>query len=352
MPLDKKRIEGFGGSSSVLQCPEGHNLQSWNARAGYCDGCRKRVNDGDTVMDCRRCNFYLCASCQTTYTPPDNSIWGAFSSMVEFVKQDFAEMAADLRALAGDEDDAEPAGAAQPAAQEEASGEVEPPQTWVSPHEREEAQEIFAEFCERYPEQRATPDEDALESLWTRVSLLYGCSLHPGPIALAVCQQLRMPKDDQHWQPRLRALVAVAFFHDKGAVGREISNAIARRAEELIRRLVAVAECREAALELLQLHGKDVSPDCGEPTPTPGVAGAAAAAVLSKDRPPPPSPPPTSKAAAPASSPAAASPAASVDLLDLPPEEPPSVIPSLSPPVMLPGGTTRANGSGDLLDLL
>lgn len=286
-------------------------------------------------MDCRRCNFYLCSACQTTYTPPDNSIWGAFSSMVDFVKQDFAEMAADLRALTGADEDETPQ---QQMASETVVREVEH-QPYISAHEREEAQEILAEFCERYPESRIVPDEDALDGLWTKVSLLYGCSLHPGSITAAVCQQLRWPKGEQHWQPRLRALHALAFFHEKGAVGREISNAVSKRAEELLRRLAIVPECQEKATELLRLYGKDVVAS-GNATGSVGdsavgTSASAAAASLKESDAKPEVPP--------------AAIMQSIDLLDIPPDEPPSVIPSISPPTLRTSGATK---SGDLLDLL
>lgn len=47
----------------VWQCPAGHRLQPWVATAGRCDGCNQKVHDGESVMDCRSCNWYLCGDC-------------------------------------------------------------------------------------------------------------------------------------------------------------------------------------------------------------------------------------------------------------------------------------------------
>merc|ERR1712228_1022838 len=47
----------------LSRCLEGHVLLPWVARAGHCDGCHKRVQDGEHVMDCRKCNWYLCEAC-------------------------------------------------------------------------------------------------------------------------------------------------------------------------------------------------------------------------------------------------------------------------------------------------
>lgn len=48
---------------AVPACPIGHRLSFGPAAAGTCNGCRKLVLDGEHVMDCRRCNFYLCGAC-------------------------------------------------------------------------------------------------------------------------------------------------------------------------------------------------------------------------------------------------------------------------------------------------
>lgn len=47
----------------VSQCPQGHPLELWLARAGECDGCFRQVAKGERVLDCRECNWYLCRGC-------------------------------------------------------------------------------------------------------------------------------------------------------------------------------------------------------------------------------------------------------------------------------------------------
>jgi len=49
----------------LSRCLEGHMLHPWAARAGLCDGCGRRVLDGERVMDCRKCNWYLCEACHS-----------------------------------------------------------------------------------------------------------------------------------------------------------------------------------------------------------------------------------------------------------------------------------------------
>jgi hypothetical protein len=49
---------------AVEQCPRGHDLKPWAAIGpGTCDGCNKAVQDGEHVLDCRSCNWYLCTLC-------------------------------------------------------------------------------------------------------------------------------------------------------------------------------------------------------------------------------------------------------------------------------------------------
>jgi len=52
-------VQEFAGS-----CPAGHGLKAWVSNAiGDCDGCGKEVPVGTEVMDCRRCNWFLCEDC-------------------------------------------------------------------------------------------------------------------------------------------------------------------------------------------------------------------------------------------------------------------------------------------------
>jgi len=58
------------------KCPKGHELVSWKAKAGHCDGCGNMVFKDDHVMDCRACNWYLCSRC---HPQPDTTFWGAIT---------------------------------------------------------------------------------------------------------------------------------------------------------------------------------------------------------------------------------------------------------------------------------
>lgn len=60
-PNAKDRVEV--GTVLVARCPMGHKLELVAAQAGTCNGCRVRILDGDPVMDCRKCNWYLCKTC-------------------------------------------------------------------------------------------------------------------------------------------------------------------------------------------------------------------------------------------------------------------------------------------------
>jgi len=59
------REEAVTGKPAVVtQCPKGHALKHAQATAGQCDGCAKPVAEGELVMDCRDCNWYLCTACR------------------------------------------------------------------------------------------------------------------------------------------------------------------------------------------------------------------------------------------------------------------------------------------------
>lgn len=74
-------------SSGIQRCPHGHELQKWAAREGSCNCCRRHIKPGEHVMDCRRCNWYLCQSC----CPPDplqqasSQLWAAIKCLPFYV---------------------------------------------------------------------------------------------------------------------------------------------------------------------------------------------------------------------------------------------------------------------------
>lgn len=100
--LDKNRIQGFGssGKDKCWTCPSGHLLQPWTAKTGICDGCSRDVHAGDTVMDCRACNFYLCASCHPQEQNPtmDYFKWlsAGVSATISVVQEEAADLAQEV----------------------------------------------------------------------------------------------------------------------------------------------------------------------------------------------------------------------------------------------------------------
>jgi hypothetical protein len=62
-------------ASKGSTCRNGHMLQTAAAMAGNCDGCNKPVKQGQLVMDCRQCNFYLCSECRPiTHAPNGDAL--------------------------------------------------------------------------------------------------------------------------------------------------------------------------------------------------------------------------------------------------------------------------------------
>lgn len=53
-----------GICQAILQCPAGHALVDCRVPCpGLCDGCGRRVEQGQHAMDCRTCDWILCDSC-------------------------------------------------------------------------------------------------------------------------------------------------------------------------------------------------------------------------------------------------------------------------------------------------
>jgi len=67
---------------SMDHCPAGHELTLWTARAGQCDGCKRFVLQGEQIMDCRACNYYLCRDCRPCISEQVDTVWGAFSNLL------------------------------------------------------------------------------------------------------------------------------------------------------------------------------------------------------------------------------------------------------------------------------
>ena len=50
----------------IRTCPSNHELVQYTAIGGNCDICNRIVFVGEQVMDCRACNWYMCARCART----------------------------------------------------------------------------------------------------------------------------------------------------------------------------------------------------------------------------------------------------------------------------------------------
>merc|ERR1740138_773846 len=100
---DGSKGRGPPSRPSSSQCPQGHELQVWAARAGHCDGCLERVEQEEEVMDCRRCNFYLCRRCLRPEKAKVASSWSVISSLpfytADAVCQDVSTLAGDVARL-------------------------------------------------------------------------------------------------------------------------------------------------------------------------------------------------------------------------------------------------------------
>mmetsp|Transcript_3778 Transcript_3778/g.8778 ORF Transcript_3778/g.8778 Transcript_3778/m.8778 type:complete len:490 (-) Transcript_3778:233-1702(-) len=268
MPLDKARIQGFGSDGPAPekppQCPEGHELQLWAARSGKCDGCSKKVQTGEQVMDCRRCNWYLCNQCCPQNKAQDSTLWGAISSLPFYVLDDMSEMATDIETFVStsvfDQTDKE--------------GKVldqkqEPP---VSPRQKAESSQVVTDFCEKYPALRVIPNEMDLDVFWAKCSVL-----HPRPVADAIYDQLSFSGGDNDWQPRLRALYALEHLHQKGGAGRDITRVVLHAAKGLLQHLVEVPQCSQKATQVMAtLRGTKPAEVSGPADKAPASAGSPA----------------------------------------------------------------------------
>mmetsp|Transcript_17605 Transcript_17605/g.48605 ORF Transcript_17605/g.48605 Transcript_17605/m.48605 type:complete len:339 (-) Transcript_17605:61-1077(-) len=265
-PVTTARIQGFGcedlsqgRACGVARCLEGHQLWPWQARAGTCDGCGGKVKSGERVMDCRRCDYYLCSQCRpcgieeaaVEEKEPSSDMWSAVKSlpgvMMDSATHHMATIAAEIEAFifAPDSDDFL---MPQRAQRDQEAWEL-----------REEAARLLAEFCDAAGEE---PSAAELDALWSRCCLLYGCALQAGPIARAFMEQLRPTRagqfsKDELQRRQLRALTALLHVHAQGEVGRELAGATARRGRSLLQRLSAnkLPALAKRAAEVLEAIG-------------------------------------------------------------------------------------------------
>ncbi|CAK0840348.1 unnamed protein product [Prorocentrum cordatum] len=273
------------------ECPEGHELLPWTAKEGSCCGCGKLFPSGEQVMDCRRCDWFLCEMCCPRYgrTP---SLWGQLSQLPFYAAErlcetfDATDAALDSIAEHHDRKIDEALDAVEQAVASAGRRAAKvPAMAWVSDlllddflpeadaeearreqlegteEQRQEAQELVAEFCESWREVCAEPTDTDLGAFWSRCCVLYSTVLEPGPLAEALATQLRreaVSGQDGSWQPVLRALCALRDFRRRGAVGEAIAAEVAKRAGGRIRSLAKVEECAEEADQVgLALLGEE-----------------------------------------------------------------------------------------------
>ena len=64
LEVEEKNTEAAAAAAAVKTCGRGHTLKVYmTPGTGTCDGCSKYITRGTTLMDCRRCNYYLCGQC-------------------------------------------------------------------------------------------------------------------------------------------------------------------------------------------------------------------------------------------------------------------------------------------------
>lgn len=105
MVVDTSRITGFGSDGSKTKtwtCSKGHLLQPCKATPGLCDGCSAKICKGDSVMDCRQCNFYLCEACHPQENKQEDWFWGPLSYFADVAAQEITEIATVMKDIGGE----------------------------------------------------------------------------------------------------------------------------------------------------------------------------------------------------------------------------------------------------------
>lgn len=289
MPLDKSRIQGFGGgpppeeswwSSSgpapqvyIKRCPQGHQLQPWAAKPGWCDGCGAKIKSGEAVMDCRECNYYLCKYC---CPPPEvvedtPSFWGAMASftdmgsgpavssafdnvalslvdVIDAATQDISEMASDFKSFVASAVGLEDESGDEAEAERQKAAAMKKSIASVSPRSRQEASSAISDFCQKYPAARVRPNSQELDKLWAKIH-----ELKPIALTSAFYDELSFSNGDTSWQPRLRVLYAMEYLYKKHPTGKEVALSVMGQAKGIIQHLTEVQQCAEKATEVMKL---------------------------------------------------------------------------------------------------
>jgi len=225
------------------QCPQGHELQAWSAHAGFCDGCHKAVEDGEQVMDCRWCDWYLCKVCLPVYQAQGSSLWGAIASIPVYIADQMEHDVNSLMTSAGFASNANATDLTNKFHKKTQNSASSTPQTRA-------ASKVFVDFCEHYPGiqdwSRGVPAHTELESLWAKCSMM-----PPMPVAEAVCEQLSWVADFT-WPPKLRALYAMEYISTQGLEGHHVVELVAARGGKLLHRLTGVPQTKDKALDVIR----------------------------------------------------------------------------------------------------
>jgi len=122
--VDPSRIHGFGsdgGGAKRWRCPAGHFLHPSRRSADSaadalaavaaaddsgccgCGGCGRTPLRGEAVMECRRCCWYLCASCHPREeSRAYGSFWDVVTIFMEAAQVDIRDAAADFEEFMAD----------------------------------------------------------------------------------------------------------------------------------------------------------------------------------------------------------------------------------------------------------
>ena len=63
--IDNKLISlNIKPNNLTINCLNGHPLKKYvTSTWGKCNLCKKNISKGNLVLDCRKCNYYLCLKC-------------------------------------------------------------------------------------------------------------------------------------------------------------------------------------------------------------------------------------------------------------------------------------------------
>ena len=57
----------------IVNCINGHPLNKYVTKGGKCNYCKKILFSGNIVMDCRKCNYWICLKCVNNIDKNNNN---------------------------------------------------------------------------------------------------------------------------------------------------------------------------------------------------------------------------------------------------------------------------------------